>query len=207
MEKIIFWDIGNVILKPIHGQILNDIYNNKENEINRDNFNKKTSEILNDSFIGKISLDQTWNELFKVGNIYDEKVKQKIKKINVIRNEKLIDYIKNSSENNIKNGIISDLSQIGYWIVQEYFKDFLSICNKENIYISVETKKTKRKNQYEYFNDIKEKNNNKELFFIDDEEKNIISAQKANYNTFLFKSECGWDYANEKLIREISKIK
>ena len=31
MKDIILWDIGNVILKPIHGEILNKIFENRKN--------------------------------------------------------------------------------------------------------------------------------------------------------------------------------
>lgn len=51
MNQIILLDIGNVLLKPIHGKILNELFINKNNEITEEQFKEKASEVLNKSFL------------------------------------------------------------------------------------------------------------------------------------------------------------
>ena len=211
-EKIILFDIGNVFLKPIHGEIINIIYNNKHgnSNINNKEYTNRVKLILNDSFEGKITLEQTWNELFNLVGVYQTEKRNLIKKsFNITRNEELIKYVVNTLSKKHNIGIISDLSQIGYFIFNEYYKDLYEICDHDKIFISVETGRTKSKSGKMYFNEIVDKLgvNPNRIIFIDDEMNNIESARASNMNTILFEShEFAWNVANAKMIKEIEKI-
>ena len=205
--SILFWDIGNVLLEPIHGKILNDIFENRNVNMNKEEFKKLSSEVLNESFIGKISLDETWKELFNIAKISDAKTIEKIRNVKVKRNTTLLNYIEKDLTNNYEIGIISDLSQIGYWVVKNFYKDFLNVCDKEKIFISINTKKTKRKDKEEYFASIKQSVKDKSCIFIDDEISNIESAKNSGFKTILYEANLKWEKANKKLIEDFNKLK
>ncbi len=205
--SILFWDIGNVLLEPIHGKILNDIFENRNVNMNKEEFKKLSSEVLNESFIGKISLDETWKELFNIAKISDAKTIEKIRNVKVKRNTTLLNYIEKDLTNNYEIGIISDLSQIGYWVVKNYYKDFLNVCDKEKIFISINTRKTKRKDKEEYFCSIKQSLKDKSCIFIDDEISNIESAKNSGFKTILYEANLKWEKANKKLIEDFNKLK
>ena len=205
--SVLLWDIGNVLLEPIHGKILDDIFENRNVNMLKEEFKKLSSEVLNKSFIGKISLDETWKELFNIAKISDAKTIEKIRNVKVKRNTTLLNYIEKDLTNNYEIGIISDLSQIGYWVVKNYYKDFLNVCDKEKIFISINTKKTKRKDKEEYFASIKQSVKDKSCIFIDDEISNIESAKNSGFKTILYEANLKWEKANKKLIEDFNKLK
>lgn len=209
-EKIILFDIGNVFLKPIHGEIINTIYKHRNCNIDNEEYRDKVKLILNDSFEGKITLEQTWDKLFDLVDIHKIKERNFIEKgFNITRNEELIKYVINTLSKKYNIGIISDLSQIGYFVFNEYYKDLYNICDKDKIFISVETGKTKSQTGKMYFDEIVNKLgiNPNEIIFIDDEIHNIENASESNMNTILFESrEFTWNVANDKVIKKIEKI-
>ena len=205
--SVLLWDIGNVLLEPIHGKILDDIFENRNVNMLKEEFKKLSSEVLNKSFIGKISLDETWKELFNIAKISDAKTIEKIRNVKVKRNTTLLNYIEKDLTNNYEIGIISDLSQIGYWVVKNFYKDFLNVCDKEKIFISINTKKTKRKDKEEYFASIKQRVKDKSCIFIDDEISNIESAKNSGFKTILYEANLKWEKANKKLIEDFNKLK
>ena len=205
--SVLLWDIGNVLLEPIHGKILDDIFENRNVNMLKEEFKKLSSEVLNKSFIGKISLDETWKELFSIAKISDAKTIEKIRNVKVKRNTTLLNYIEKDLTNNYEIGIISDLSQIGYWVVKNFYKDFLNVCDKEKIFISINTKKTKRKDKEEYFASIKQSVKDKSCIFIDDEISNIESAKNSGFKTILYEANLKWEKANKKLIEDFNKLK
>ena len=205
--SVLLWDIGNVLLEPIHGKILDDIFENRNVNMLKEEFKKLSSEVLNKSFIGKISLDETWKELFNIAKISDAKTIEKIRNVKVKRNTTLLNYIEKDLTNNYEIGIISDLSQIGYWVVKNFYKDFLNVCDKEKIFISINTKKTKRKDKEEYFGSIKQSVKDKSCIFIDDEISNIESAKNSGFKTILYEKKIKWEKANKKLIEDFNKLK
>ncbi len=205
--SVLLWDIGNVLLEPIHGKILDDIFENRNVNMLKEEFKKLSSEVLNKSFIGKISLDETWKELFNIAKISDAKTIEKIRNVKVKRNTTLLNYIEKDLTNNYEIGIISDLSQIGYWVVKNFYKDFLNVCDKEKIFISINTKKTKRKDKEEYFASIKQSVKDKSCIFIDDEISNIESAKNSGFKTILYEANLKWEKANKKLIEDFNKLK
>ena len=176
-------------------------------EKGKEEFKKLSSEVLNKSFIGKISLDETWKELFNIAKISDAKTIEKIRNVKVKRNTTLLNYIEKDLTNNYEIGIISDLSQIGYWVVKNFYKDFLNVCDKEKIFISINTKKTKRKDKEEYFASIKQSVKDKSCIFIDDEISNIESAKNSGFKTILYEANLKWEKANKKLIEDFNKLK
>lgn len=206
MKNILLWDIGNVLLKPIHGEILNKIFENRNNNISIEEFRKETSKVLNDSFNGNISLESTWEEMFEIVKIKDNKIKHNIKNIEVVRNEELLSYIKNVLSNQYKMGIISDLSQIGLSVVKTFYKDFLNLCDTDLIFISIFDNMTKKSDKEKYFLKIMQKIQNKNVIFVDDEINNIESAKKVGFNTILFNGGySNWDKANKNLINELKE--
>ena len=206
MKNIILWDIGNVLLKPIHSEILNKIFENRNNNILIEDFKKETSKILNDSFNGNISLESTWEKMFEIVKIKDNKIKHNIKNIEVVRNEELLSYIKNVLSNQYKMGIISDLSQIGLSVVKTFYKDFLNLCDTDLIFISIFDNMTKKADKEKYFLKIMQKIQNKNVIFVDDEINNIESAKKVGFNTILFNGGySNWDKANKNLIDELKE--
>lgn len=210
MKKTILFDIGNVFLKPIHGKIINTIYKHRNCNIDNEEYISKVKLILNDSFEGKITLQQTWDRLFDLVDIHQIEKRNMIENsFNITRNEELIKYVINilSKKHNI--GIISDLSQIGYFVFNRYYEDLYDICDKDKIFISVETGKTKSKNEKKYFDEIVDKLgiNPNEIIFIDDEIHNIESASESKMNTILFESrKYTWNVANDKMKKKIEEI-
>lgn len=176
MNQIILLDIGNVLLKPIHGKILNELFINKNNEITKEQFKEKASEVLNKSFFGNITLDETWSKLFEIVNITDKAIMAEIKDVEVIRNEELLEYIKKNLSKKYRIGLISDLSQIGLSVFKKYYEDLYNICDKNLIYISIYKNKTKKVNSERYFQEIFDEIGTKNIFFMDDEIDNIKSA-------------------------------
>ena len=209
-EKIILFDIGNVFLKPIHGEIINTIYKHRNCNIDNEEYTSKVKLILNDSFEGKITLQQTWDKLFDLVDIHQIEKRNMIENsFNITRNEELIKYVINTLSKKHNIGIISDLSQIGYFVFNKYYEDLYDICDKDKIFISVETGKTKSKNGKMYFDEIVAKLgiNPNEIIFIDDEIHNIESASESKMNTILFEScEYAWNVANDKMKKMIEEI-
>lgn len=207
-KKVILFDIGNVFLKPIHGEIINLIYEKKKNDLEYDEYKCEVTEILNESFEGKISLKETWERLFELVNL-NEDDKKTIIEFSVVRNEELIEYVTNDLSKRYSIGIISDLSQIGYNVFKNNYKELYDICDKDKVFISVDTGKTKSKNGKEYFKEVSNslKVNPKEVCFIDDEIKNIENAKSANFNTILFEShEFNWNIANQKMKESLKDL-
>lgn len=209
-EKIILFDIGNVFLKPIHEEIINTIYKHRNCNINNEEYTGKVKLILNDSFEGKITLQQTWDKLFDLVEIHQTEKRNMIENsFKIIRNEELIKYVINNLSKKCNIGIISDLSQIGYFVFKKYYEDLYDICDKDKIFISVETGKTKSKNGKILFDEIVYKLgiNPNEIIFIDDEIYNIESASKSKMKTILFESrEYTWNVANDKMKKKIEEI-
>lgn len=207
-KKTILFDIGNVFLKPIHGEIINMIFEKKKNHIQLEDYKCEVASILNKSFEGIISLEETWTGLFNLADIREGR-QEIIHGFKIKRNEELIDYVSNilSKKNSI--GIISDLSQIGYDVFKNNYKELYNSCDEEKVFISVNTGRTKSKNGKEYFEEISNILNIKpnELIFIDDEIHNIECAQKANFRTILFEShDYNWKMANQKIIKKLEII-
>lgn len=201
MEQIILWDIGNVLLKPIHGKILNKLFINKNNELTEEKFKEKASEVLNKSFFGNITLDETWTKLFKIVNITDKSIMDEIKNLEVIRNEELLEYIKENLSKEYRIGIISDLSQIGLSVFKKYYEDLYNICDKNLIYISIYKNKTKKANTEKYFREIFDEIGIKNIFFIDDEVDNVKAAKTVGFKTILFDGGFNsWKTSNKKII-------
>src|SRR5699024_3059712 len=63
------------LLEPIDYvlNILKEI--NRNNNISIEEFRKETSKILNDSFYGNISLEDTWEKMFKIVKVTDNNIK------------------------------------------------------------------------------------------------------------------------------------
>lgn len=203
--EVILFDIGNVFLKPIHGEIINLLFKKKNNNIEFDDYKNKVSLILNDSFEGKISLEETWRKLFELVNI-TEKKEEIVNGFKIIRNEELIKYVTEIISKKFDVGILSDLSQIGYSVFNNYYKDLYSLCDKDKVFISVNTGKTKSKDGFLYFEKIVSqlKVDPRKILFIDDEIANINNAKKTNINTILFESrDFNWSIANEKLQKKL----
>ncbi len=201
MNQIILLDIGNVLLKPIHGKILNELFINKNNEITEEQFKEKASEVLNKSFFGNITLDETWSKLFEIVNITDKAIMAEIKDVEVIRNEELLEYIKKNLSKKYRIGLISDLSQIGLSVFKKYYEDLYNICDKNLIYISIYKNKTKKANSERYFQEIFDEIGTKNILFIDDEIDNIKSAEIVGFKTIQFDGGFNsWKTSNKKII-------
>lgn len=201
MNQIILLDIGNVLLKPIHGKILNELFINKNNEITKEQFKEKASEVLNKSFFGNITLDETWSKLFEIVNITDKAIMAEIKDVEVIRNEELLEYIKKNLSKKYRIGLISDLSQIGLSVFKKYYEDLYNICDKNLIYISIYKNKTKKVNSERYFQEIFDEIGTKNIFFMDDEIDNIKSAEIVGFKTIQFDGGFNsWKISNKKVI-------
>lgn len=201
MNQIILLDIGNVLLKPIHGKILNELFINKNNEITKEQFKEKASEVLNKSFFGNITLDETWSKLFEIVNITDKAIMAEIKDVEVIRNEELLEYIKKNLRKKYRIGLISDLSQIGLSVFKKYYEDLYNICDKNLIYISIYKNKTKKVNSERYFQEIFDEIGTKNIFFMDDEIDNIKSAEIVGFKTIQFDGGFNsWKISNKKVI-------
>lgn len=207
-KKIILFDLGNVFLKPIHGEIIKMLFENKKNNIDYDDYKRDVALILNDSFEGKISLEETWEKLFKIVNIKEEK-DDIVKGFKVIRNEELIKYVSAALVGKYEIGILSDLSQIGYSVFKNHYNDLYNMCDKDKVFVSVNTGKTKSKDGINYFNEVinKLKVKPSDVIFIDDEILNIENANAVKLNTILFEShEYKWNVANEKMKEKLLKL-
>ena len=206
-KKIILFDLGNVFLKPIHGEIIEILFKNKKNNIAYDDYKREVALILNKSFEGKISFEETWEMLFKIVNITEEK-ENIVKGFKIIRNEELIKYATTVLADKYEIGILSDLSQIGYYVFSNYYNDLYGLCEDNNVFVSVKTGMTKSKDGESYFRKIVKQLNitPKNIIFIDDEINNINNAKKVGINTILFRSrDFSWEISNEKLKEELKK--
>lgn len=206
-KNIILLDMGNVLLKPIHGEIIELLFKNKKNNLEYEEFKSEIALILNDSFDGKITLKQTWDKLFDLVEIIENREKI-INGFSIKRNEELIEYVKKYLSKNCTIGILSDLSQIGYYVFNNYYNDLYELCDKDNVFVSVNTGMTKSKDGENYFRKIVKQLNvsPKNIIFIDDEINNINNAKKVGINTILFESrDFSWEITNEKLKEELKK--
>lgn len=209
-KKTIFWDIGNVLIQDVHKSLFELIYQNRVNEMARDFFDREVATIIDDSFYGAISLEETWEGLRALSGI-DSRNFVAIKKSVEVNdyNRELINQIK-KMQNEFQMGIISDLSQIGYWVVKKNIQHFLDMCSRDLIFISLDTFMTKMREGENLFTLIKSKINilSENSFFIDDSVQNVELANRYGFNGIHFKHEKGASFrgSNEDLYNNLKNL-
>lgn len=216
-KHTIYFDIGGVLLHPIHPPLIRNLYETSLKNINEVEYKNQVKDILNRSFHAEYSLEKTCEKLCNaVGTVVSNPVDYIISLITVIRNDDLILHIieKIISCNKFNVGIISDLSQLGFFIVSTYYQDLLHLIKPDNIFFSVHTKKTKKKHKTSYFEEIHNQGKNKgNVYFIDDSIENIQYAKKIGMNGIIFEApqihdtsfSC-WKKPNEKLFQTLDNI-
>lgn len=209
-NTVILWDIGNVFLKPIHGEILHAVYDFGIRNCTFDEFKSKAAKVLDLSFYGQISVEQTWQMLFNISGVVDSTVQNKIKiSYTVERNETLIKKASVLSKK-CRLGIVSDLSQIGYYTLQTHFKDLLGYCASDLIFISVNHGLTKVKDGNQWFTEILECISIPayRVVYIDDDIKNVCVASQCGINAIHYRKTKNrtWDEANRLLFNELPTI-
>jgi len=211
IKKTIFWDIGNVLIQSVHKPLFNHLLQSQKSQSPADQLHSKFSEIIDDSFYGKINLKETWDNLQQIFGIDNNKldiIKSDIEKNNY--NQKLVDKLCQLKEK-YNLGIISDLSQIGYYVAIKNIGKFLQICNKELIFISTESSLTKRKEGDRLFSIITSKINISpgNTLFIDDNLKNIELANSFGMIGILYErneDEISWD-SNKNLYYKLQNVR
>lgn len=209
-KKIIFWDIGNVLIKGVHGPLLEFLYQGREKVISRELFDDEAAKVLDDSFYGKITLKETWQKLQQlsgINNVTFEKAKKNTEK-NDYNKELLARIIGIKSK--FQLGIISDLSQIGYCVAKKNIGSFLKVCPENLMFISLFNSMTKIKDGAEFFNLVTQKINSepRNCFFIDDDIRNIDLANKFGFKCicFLHDESAGFKSSNARLFKDLQAI-
>ncbi|WP_207646306.1 HAD hydrolase-like protein [Cellulosilyticum sp. I15G10I2] len=207
--EVVLWDIGNVLLKTIHENLLELIFEKRKIEILRENYNNAISSILNESFYGRILLDETWTKLLDVVQIKnDDEIKEIKNSIAVNRNEELLTFIKSLAEKGYKIGIVSDLSQIGFNTVNNYYRDFLDLCKQDMIFLSIHYNLTKVKEGPQWFKEVTEKLkvDSDKILFIDDDKKIIEVAKELGINAIHYSKDKftdDWSSSNKDLFKQL----
>ena len=202
--KYIFFDIGNVLMKPIHGEILDNIKKYANVDVSTDSYHSQISSVLNKSFLGEISLDETWEGLFGAARIIDMGIQNDIKtNYEISRNNELISFIIKIS-NDYRIGIISDLSQIGYYTFTSNYKELLEVLDPELLNFSLLQNKSKRSHGSKWFSEILEKTNIEcdNSLFIDDEDNNLKSAADSGINCIKYNIK-NWAESNKELFSKL----
>lgn len=207
--KIIFFDIGNVLLKTFHEQLIELIFlrHNHEN-LPREQFDRDMKGILDNSFHGLISLELMWEQIKSLTNLCDEHIHEIQDSIIVNRNEELIQRVQKLSQQHYRIGIISDLSQIGYDVVMKNYQDLLKVCEAGLIYTSVQSGVSKLKNGEAWFADIL-KNIDvppEQTLFIDDSKYNIKCARNVGMNAIQYLKQHEddfWESSNQLLFEKL----
>lgn len=207
---ILFFDIGNVLNKPITKDVIIKLCKSKKSDILVEaKINEELEKIMFKSYSGDISYEDSIGELAKKLETEKKIIEKVIDEFVVERNEELITKIKNNIDN-YELGLISDLNQISWKIVQNNYKDLLTLCKPNLINISVNTGKTKRDGKEDYFRKIIKEQEAycKKIIFIDDERNNIDSAMKSGIDAIPYGGcslENEWSYSNRKLFYELNK--
>lgn len=202
--KCIFFDIGNVLMKPIHGEILDNIKKQAKVDVTTEMYRSRISSVLNKSFLGEITLEETWEGLFGASGVTDTEIQNDIKaNYEVSRNDALISFIRKISSN-WRIGIISDLSQIGYYTFTSNYRDLLEVLDPSLLNFSLLQNKSKRSHGSEWFGEILEKAgiDAADALFIDDEDNNLKSATDIGINCIKYSIKT-WSESNKELFSEL----
>lgn len=209
-NKIIFWDIGNVLVKFFEKEFKDKLLKNKKDNLSDDDFLEQYQNIINNSFLGLISLAKTWNKIFNLTSISHDEIAIMKKEFKTSINEELLRFIKDDLKD-CRVGIISDLHQIAYRLVSNYHPSIFKIFNSEFVYLSNKVGRSKAVHGIKHFQYIFESvgKDKYTIFYIDDEPDKLEMARRCGAKTILFsgisKKECCWWQSNEQLIRELKK--
>lgn len=210
LKYFIFWDIGNVFIKFCECGFYNALRAKKRMDFSDIEFRKRYNEIIGMSFLGKITLVETWEYLFKLADVNETEAYQIRQKYKVIINRDLVLFVKTLSDNH-GIGFISDLHQIAYQEVCDKCQGILDISPETLIYLSNQTGKSKFVHGKKYLESIfkSAKAVCKNIIFIDDDIENIRIAKFFRVQALIFPQLRGnqpWQSANQKLISQLSNI-
>lgn len=208
---VIFWDIGNVFLYPIHPPLLDRLYADGGAVTPRRDFDAATRALLTQSFLGDISLEETWRGLGLIAGLDDDAIASARRTLRVDRNERLVHAVVSELARQYRIGVISDLSQIGYDVVRTLFRDLLSVCAPELVHVSVVTRQTKIAGAREYFRRILTASGvvPRRALFVDDTPENLAAAEAEGMQVFLYpgaEAEGAWETANECLMTYLGSV-
>jgi len=209
-KYVIFWDIGNVLVKFKESNFENFFKNNRLRHLSEEEFNNNFIKIIGQSFFGEIDLYSTWDKLFFLTDLDKDKEEFAKQKFESFINADLLSFIKDQL-NHCYIGIISDLHQIAYNSIITKQKDFFSFCTEDLIFLSNKTRKSKLAFGLKYFEEIFEiaKKYNKKILYIDDEIQYIDLANKLNVETVLFPKidkKLNWNKANNIVINKMRDL-
>lgn len=209
--KIIFFDLGNVLIKEVHPSLFEAIYSKIVNpRISRQEYDKKMFSIINESFYGRLTLEATWEKIrtsIKIGSVDFFSIKESINRNNY--NKELVKVVKEIKKN-IAVGVLSDLSQIGLHVVKNNLGDLLELCEEKNIFLSTIYGLTKIKDGERFFDLVIESTpfETENIFFVDDNVKSVELARSKRINGILFihdKDSDSWSESNRLLLTEFKK--
>ena len=209
--KVILWDIGNVFIQSIHGPLFDLLFTKNNTTLKREPFNKKMHEIINESFYGRIGLEDTWRKIQTYTCIDNDSfmnIRSSIKKNNF--NHGLIQEVMTLKER-FRFGILSDLSQIGYSVVQNNIAHFIEQCDPKCIFISIFYGLTKLKDGNKFFKIALEKMelSAQQVLLVDDSEKSIEAAKSLGIHAVVYQhseNDTSWETANITLYNDLAKL-
>lgn len=202
--NVIFWDLGNVLLKIRSDDFLQNIF---EKSCSRDLDYNQLAHIITLSFNGKISLEDTCLEIINLTGISQVDLWDLIEKNWIMVNDELINFI---GENLLEyhHGVVSDLWQIPYYWVQKIKRQIFYFCDKKLMFFSNLTKNTKRDGDVEYLKEILRRCSLKsENVWIVDDDRNILKkASILGMQTFHYQKpnwenkKLNWGIGNRQII-------
>lgn len=209
--KVILWDLGNVFIQGIHGPLFDLLCVKNNSTLDKESFNKGMYEIINNSFYGRIGLEDTW-KLLQVHADIDDKSFMNIRS-SVVKNNFNQGLIQEVMElkKRFTFGILSDLSQIGYSVVQNNIAHFTRQCEPKCVFISIFHGLTKLKDGHTFFNLALEKMNVSahHVLLIDDSKKSIEKAKFLGMKGVIYQhaeNDPAWETANATLKNDLAKL-
>jgi FMN phosphatase YigB (HAD superfamily) len=208
-KYVVFWDIGNVLIKFRERKVKQYLEKNKLASLSNKSFINSYREIMNQSFLGQISLAATWKKLFDLTNLNKEQQKFIKGEYKLVVNNRLIKFMK-SQLCNCDHGIISDLHQIAYHAAMHHNPGIFKICLPKLIHLSNQIGSSKNTDRYKYLKSIFSKagNNRHNIIFVDDAIQNVRAAKSLGVNAILFPKAGNISsyHATSQVMRQIKAV-
>lgn len=206
-KKIIFWDIGNVLVKFLENDFMTKLKEVRLEELSEEEFETRYRKIMDQSFLGLITLDETWLRILALINKQGNEKEFWEDQYQSVLNEELLDFIKANQEN-YHFGLISDLNQIAHSRLMAFHGDILKFFQPELVYLSNQTGRSKRDHGISFFKNIFSSlgNNHGGIIYIDDDQANVSLAESVGVKGILFpKLKIGesWSDINKVILNNI----